>query len=171
MAVKKTPAKSSVKKATSTLSFDNALLVKHLLQEVPERAREVLTLRFGLGTASSRETLEAIGERWGITRERVRQIEAAGIETIRNSKVFKEEIGAFDELASHIESLGGIIPEDALLSGLATDEKSRNRFRFLLVICPFLRAFATASSVSKTCMEIESRSGVPSANFSLRSNT
>ena len=134
MAVKKTPAPKPSKKAKSELSFDNTQLVKRLLQEVPERAREVLTLRFGLGTASSRETLEAIGERWGITRERVRQIEAAGIETIRNSKVFKEEIAAFDELASHIESLGAIIPEDALLSGLATDEKSRNRFRFLLVV-------------------------------------
>jgi len=122
------------KKAPASISFDTTALVKRLLAEVPERAREVLIFRFGLGTKASRDTLEAIGERWSITRERVRQIEAAGIESIRNSKAFKESQDAFDELAQYITALGGIIPEDELLEGLATDEKSRNRFRFLLVV-------------------------------------
>ncbi len=122
------------KAASASLSFDTVALVKRLLAEVPERGREVLTLRFGLGTAQRRETLEAIGERWSITRERVRQIEAAGIESIRSGKAFKESQDAFDELATHIESLGGIVPEDVLLAGLASDEKAKNRFRFLLVV-------------------------------------
>ncbi len=126
---KKAPAKS-----VAALSFDSAVLVKKLLAEVPERAREVLSLRFGLGTSSERQTLEAIGERWGITRERVRQIEASGIEAVRAGAAFKTSGAAFSELAAHIESLGGVVPEDVLLSGLATDEKSRNRFRFLLVV-------------------------------------
>ncbi|MBA3789105.1 hypothetical protein H0X32_01765 [Patescibacteria group bacterium] len=123
---------SSKKKAVFT--FDSATTVKRLLAEVPERAREVLTYRFGLGTSSERETLEAIGERWGITRERVRQIEAAGIDAIRNSKAFTDAAGAFDELASHIKVMGGIVPEEILLEGLASDEKTRNRYRFLLVV-------------------------------------
>jgi hypothetical protein len=121
-------------KKASSATFDTAALGKRLLAEVPERAREVLVLRVGLGTNSRRETLEAIGERWSITRERVRQIEAAGIESIRNSKAFKEAQASFDELASHIESEGAIVPEDVLLNTLATDEKSKNRFRFLLVV-------------------------------------
>ena len=116
------------------LSFDTTVLVKRLTSEVPERAREVLVYRFGLGTSAERETLEAIGERWGITRERVRQIEAAGIDAIRKSKAFADATPAFDELATHIKSLGGIVPEDTLLEGLASDEKSRNRYRFLLVV-------------------------------------
>ncbi|MEK7079826.1 MAG: sigma factor-like helix-turn-helix DNA-binding protein, partial [Patescibacteria group bacterium] len=79
--VKKTAkAKTPTKRPAAKLSFDSAVLVKRLLAEVPERAREVLVYRFGLGTSSERETLEAIGERWGITRERVRQIEASGVE-------------------------------------------------------------------------------------------
>lgn len=133
----KTVAKSTkkgVSKKAVTLSFDSNILVKKLLAEVPERAREVLSLRFGLGTSSERQTLEAIGERWGITRERVRQIEASGIETVRASGAFKTSSAAFSELATHIESLGGVVPEDVLLSGLANDEKTRNRFRFLLVV-------------------------------------
>lgn len=127
---KRTPAKAAVAK----LGFDASKLVKQLLDEVPERAREVLTYRFGLGSSPERETLEAIGERWSITRERVRQIEAAGLETIRGGKVFAASKPCFDELADHIASLGGIVEEDELLSGLAGDEKTRNRFRFLLVV-------------------------------------
>lgn len=122
------------KAGTAALAFDSTALVKRLLAEVPERAREVLVFRFGLGAKSTRDTLEAIGERWSITRERVRQIEAAGIEAIRNGKAFKESQDAFDELSQYIAALGGIIPEDELLAGLASDEKSRNRFRFLLVV-------------------------------------
>ncbi len=134
MAKKTAPAKkASPKKATTKLSFDTAPLVKKLLAEVPERAREVLVYRFGLGTSATRETLEAIGERWGITRERVRQIEAAGIDAVRNSKSFAEATAAFDELADHIRALGSVVEEDMLLSGLASDEKARNRYRFLLV--------------------------------------
>lgn len=131
--VAKTKA-SAAKTPVTKLSFDNAALVKRLLAEVPERAREVLTYRFGLGTSSQHETLEAIGERWGITRERVRQIEASGLDAIRSSKAFADSQPAFDELADYVQSLGAIVPEDTLLDGLASEAKARNRFRFLLVV-------------------------------------
>jgi hypothetical protein len=129
-----TAKKAVSKKAPAKLSFDTATLVKRLTAEVPERAREVLVFRFGLGTSANRETLEAIGERWGITRERVRQIEAAGIDAIRNSKAFTDASPALEELADYIKGLGGIVPEDTLLESLAADEKARNRYRFLLVV-------------------------------------
>jgi hypothetical protein len=130
----KSPTKSSAKKKSSPkpvitkMTFDSTQLVKHLLADVADRAREVLIFRFGLGTSASRETLEAIGERWGITRERVRQIEAAGLESVRGSKTFKQAAASFDELRAYMSTLG-----DELLNGLAVDEKARNRFRFLLV--------------------------------------
>ena len=132
--VAKKPAKKAAAKSKAGLSFDTTTLVKRLLAEVPERAREVLVHRFGLGASAERETLEAIGERWGITRERVRQIEAAGIEAIRTSKAFEDAAPSFDELAERIRAMGGIVHEEELLASLATDEKSRNRIRFLLVV-------------------------------------
>lgn len=132
--VAKKPAKKAAAKSKAGLSFDTTTLVKRLLAEVPERAREVLVHRFGLGASAERETLEAIGERWGITRERVRQIEAAGIEAIRTSKAFEDATPSFDELAERIRAMGGIVHEEELLASLATDEKSRNRIRFLLVV-------------------------------------
>lgn len=50
-----------------------AELTEHMGQ-LSEREREVLTLRFGLG-GHEQATLEEVGERIGITRERVRQIQ------------------------------------------------------------------------------------------------
>ena len=94
----------------------------------------MLIRRFGLGTDAERETLEAIGDRSSITRERVRQIEAAGLDAVRASKVFKEATSAFEEVAKYIHSLGAIVPEETLLSALGKDEKSRNRFRFFLMV-------------------------------------
>jgi len=131
------PTKKQTKAKTApaaSFSFDSAALAKRLLAAAPERAREVLTRRFGLGATAERETLEAIGDRSSITRERVRQIEAAGLDAVRASKAFKEAGSAFDEIAKYIHSLGAIVPEETLLSALGKDEKSRNRFRFFLMV-------------------------------------
>src|SRR3989338_5595296 len=119
---------------TASFSFDSAVLVKRLLSAAPERAREVLVRRFGLGSNPERETLEAIGDGSGITRERVRQIEAAGLDAVRASKAFKEARSAFEEIAQYVETIGVIVPEEVLLSALGKDEKSRNRFRFFLMV-------------------------------------
>jgi len=130
---KKTPKKAKVATPAS-FSFNSALMVKQLLAAAPERSREVLTRRFGLGSAVKRETLEAIGDRSSITRERVRQIEAAGLEVIRASKAFKDMSAAFEELANYVHTLGVLVPEDALMQALGKDEKTRNQFRFLLML-------------------------------------
>src|SRR3989344_4735336 len=118
---------------SAALRFDSATLVKRLLAEVPPRARDVLTRRFGLGASPLRETLEAIGDRSGITRERVRQIEAAGLSAVQESRAFRDAEPAFEELRKEVESLGAVVSEEELLTHLAKDEKARNRFRFLLV--------------------------------------
>jgi RNA polymerase sigma factor (sigma-70 family) len=53
-----------------------------VLQDLPDRERTVVTLRFGLG-GEEPLTLERIGGRLGLTRERVRQIESAAIKQLR----------------------------------------------------------------------------------------
>jgi RNA polymerase primary sigma factor len=58
--------------------------VRGLLAELTPREAEVLTLRFGIG--SDRElTLGEIGARWGVSRERVRQIQLAAVNKVRES--------------------------------------------------------------------------------------
>lgn len=155
MTTTKKAAKSKAAK-TATFSFDNAALVKRLLAAAPERARDVLVRRFGLGTSSKRETLEAIGSRSGITRERVRQIEASGLDAIRASKAFKDAEKPLAEVADYVHSLGAVVPEDALLSALAGDEKGRNRFRFLLVLgSSFFRERETDDFVARWHVDAE----------------
>lgn len=53
-----------------------------LLGDLPERERTVIRLRFGL-EGEEALTLQAIGQRLGLTRERVRQIEGAGLKRLR----------------------------------------------------------------------------------------
>jgi RNA polymerase primary sigma factor len=56
--------------------------VRAILEALPPTERTVLTLRFGLGDEAPM-TLEAIGQRLGVTRERIRQIEGAALRKLR----------------------------------------------------------------------------------------
>ena len=57
------------------LSFQPKNITKELLSDLPDRSRKVLVDRFGLNSKGETRTLDAIGKEYGITRERIRQIE------------------------------------------------------------------------------------------------
>ncbi|MCA9365576.1 hypothetical protein KC723_01660, partial [Candidatus Kaiserbacteria bacterium] len=117
------------------ITFKPKQVTKKLLSALPERARDVLEKRYGLGPDGESYTLEAIGQSYGITRERVRQIENHGIQSIQKSKVYTEFEELFNELKSHIEQLGGgIIAEHVLLDELSSDASTKNHLYFLLVV-------------------------------------
>lgn len=121
------------------LTFKPKQVTKKLLSVLPERAREVLESRYGLGKNPERMTLEAIGGRYGITRERVRQIENYALSLIRKSKVFDEHAPVFDELKTVIENQGGVIAEEELLPLLSKEPVSQNHFHLILVVgIPFI---------------------------------
>src|SRR2546425_11835784 len=67
--------------AVGALLRERADLVS-VLDDLAENERLVLRRRFGLDSEPP-ETLEAIGRRLGLTRERVRQIEAGGLRKLR----------------------------------------------------------------------------------------
>lgn len=90
--------------------------------------------RFGLHENTEQKTLEAIGEIYGITRERVRQIENFALESIKKSSAYGEEQKTFVELKEAIVRLGGIISEDELLSHFAKDKLNQNHINFFLVL-------------------------------------
>lgn len=117
------------------ISFKPKQVTKTLLEVLPERARDVLEKRYGLGKDGETYTLEAIGQSYGITRERVRQIENYGILSIQKSEVYKKHFELFVEMQKLIDQLGGgLVAEHVLLDELSSDATTRNHLYFLLVV-------------------------------------
>ncbi|WP_084708963.1 RNA polymerase sigma factor RpoD [Selenomonas sp. oral taxon 478] len=75
------------------------LLLKEQISEVlttlAPREAEVLRLRFGLVDGRSR-TLEEVGQNFGVTRERIRQIEAKALRKLRHPVRLRKLQGNFD---------------------------------------------------------------------------
>ncbi|MBO6269076.1 MAG: RNA polymerase sigma factor RpoD [Clostridium sp.] len=67
-------------------NVESVMLREHidtLLQDLKERERQVIILRFGLEDGHPR-TLEEVGKEFNVTRERIRQIEAKALRKLRN---------------------------------------------------------------------------------------
>jgi RNA polymerase primary sigma factor len=56
--------------------------VREALRRLPPRMRAIVTLRNGIGGGDP-ETLENVGQSYGLTRERIRQIEAKAMDRLR----------------------------------------------------------------------------------------
>jgi RNA polymerase primary sigma factor len=63
--------------------------VNDVLEALSEREQKILRLRFGLDDGKT-HTLEEVGKEFGVTRERIRQIEAKALAKLRKSKESKK---------------------------------------------------------------------------------
>jgi RNA polymerase primary sigma factor len=75
-----TAADDPIDLVAGSLELDS---LREALDELDERERRVLELRFGLGAAEEARSLEQIGRTLGLTRERVRQIEIHALERLK----------------------------------------------------------------------------------------
>lgn len=67
--------------AATSESLKNA--INTVLNDMPPREAQVLRMRFGIGMPSD-HTLEEVGRQFGVTRERIRQIEAKALRKLRH---------------------------------------------------------------------------------------
>jgi RNA polymerase sigma factor (sigma-70 family) len=67
---------------TGVADHERAAHIERALGSLSGKEREVLRLRFGIGT-DREHTLKEIGERFSLTRERIRQIEAEALRKLR----------------------------------------------------------------------------------------
>jgi len=111
-----------------------------LLARLEKRQREILVERFGLKDGEIK-TLQAIGDSFGITRERVRQIESQGMEKLK-SFLNKEELNKLIEpVKSHLVSAGGLKRDDLFIQDLKHMTAKENwpkfferKLRFIFII-------------------------------------
>ncbi|MBI5005074.1 MAG: hypothetical protein HZC03_00460 [Candidatus Lloydbacteria bacterium] len=119
----------------SNIIFKPKQVTKKFLAVLPERIRVVVSERFGLGADGTRKTLESIGQKYGVTRERIRQIEDFGLKSIQKSDVYKNEQAVFDNLKEALmEYSGGVASESHFFDHISKDESTQNHLHLLLVL-------------------------------------
>lgn len=120
--------------ANLPITFKPKQVVKRLLSSLPDRAREIIIFRYGLGKDSKRMTLDGIGKKYGITRERVRQIENYALGVIRKSDAYADEKACFSEIENLLHTLGGVVVEDDFLGHVSKDVSLQNNIHFILTV-------------------------------------
>lgn len=113
-------------------------ICQDLIKDLPQRQKDIIEERFGLKN-EEKKTLEAIGQGYGITRERVRQIEEDGFLKIKPKLEKYQEV--FKYFEDQIHNFGDLRKEEILLNSLG-GSKFQNQAFFLLTIGGKFQKFA-----------------------------
>ena len=79
--------KTTISPSDAILKDDLNNQIDEVLDQLNEREKAVIRMRFGLLTDESDRTLEEIGKELSVTRERVRQIESSAIKKLKHPRV------------------------------------------------------------------------------------
>jgi RNA polymerase primary sigma factor len=79
--------KMSISPSDAILKDDLKVQIESVLEQLNEREKAVIKMRFGIMDDESDRTLEEIGKELNVTRERVRQIESSAIKKLKHPKV------------------------------------------------------------------------------------
>lgn len=111
--------------------------VASLVRDVISRNRDIISRRFGLKNGK-KETLESIGQGYGITRERVRQIEEFALKQLSKFAEGNPNVASYITWAENfINSGGGVVKEGDLFkafSGQESDSSVNSSLVFLLSV-------------------------------------
>lgn len=102
------------------------------------KQRHVLKRRFGLG-GINKKTLQEIGDSYGVTRERIRQIEKAALKKLAKEANFKYFSPITSLAVFELSQAGGILSENSLVKKMLADnydENSANSLRLIFEVHP-----------------------------------
>lgn len=138
--MKKTSSETmTLSKAEKSFSASPSELVTRLLEGLNPRAKNVIIKRFGLD-GQEKQTLEKIGRHYGITRERVRQIQSAVMREFKKSKKIKHLEPLEEQLEDLMHKHGRLIDHKRLFKIFkekSGDEKLHaNHLEFALTLSP-----------------------------------
>lgn len=104
--------------------FNPLEMRKMLLSDLKEREADVLTKRFGL-MGGQKQTLEEIGSKYAITRERVRQIEISAIKKLvantKDDSYFDNPIHVVRQI---MDARGGVVEQNDLIEQVVKISKN-----------------------------------------------
>lgn len=96
-----------------------SILIDEILEAITnDRTKEIIRRRFGLRDGR-RQTLEAIGRDHNITRERVRQIEENGLNTLKKEQIIDKLQPIFGSIKEHLKEHGNLKKESRLYDDLS----------------------------------------------------
>ncbi len=110
-------------------------IIQKLLSDLTDRQKEVITGRFGLEKAGKKMTLAALGARYKVTRERVRQIEASAL-SILKKRISADPVceSVLEQGRKFLKDQGGVARRDDLLDCLREnlEDLEENQLALLL---------------------------------------
>ncbi|MBI4054321.1 MAG: hypothetical protein HY397_03265 [Candidatus Doudnabacteria bacterium] len=119
--------------AHALAEFNPHALVSDILNNLRDRERQIVTLRYGLAE-NKPHTLESIGNRLDLTRERVRQIEKESLRQLKNQEVLSGVNRSMDIIKKTVQDHGSIFGENALIDHLLISSKTERQINSLLFL-------------------------------------
>lgn len=113
-----------------------------LLRQLPERERMVIAMRFGVG-GQRPQTLDQVGQHFGLTRERVRQLESLAIKKMRQLAE-GEEPDPSPSARPSVRSNAFVLTDEQLALVLAAREKGYMQKQVATALGITVAKFATA---------------------------
>ena len=103
-----------------SIPFANELIIA-ITQSLADRQREIIFGRFGLGSFKKPQTLAALGEKYGVTRERIRQIETSALKALQSKVAVHSGCKTVLEGGKKfLKAQGGLAKSDVLLNHLSS---------------------------------------------------
>lgn len=112
------------------MNYNYVKICSEIIKDLSGKQKEIILRRFGLADGKERETLESIGKDFEVCRERIRQIEEAGLEKIK--KNLGRYQGIYDSFLKYFKKFGNLKKEALLLADLGGQRQ--NEVYFLMAI-------------------------------------